>query len=165
LPGRTITEHSALIAFWSELIESGRLEVPFEVVHVDAHPDFAIKGVLRLRCGYLSVQRGFTEFDAGDLDSGNYLTLAIANGWLSSLLWVKLDAARTFAPVKTKPRGEEEITALPARAAEVAFGCMECSEFRVSKRFDYMVLSKSPEFTLVKSDLLVPVIEEYMNKI
>jgi hypothetical protein len=42
---------------------------------------------------------------------------------------------------------------------------MDCSEVRVSKRFDYMVLSKSPEFTPVKSDLLVPVIEEYMNKI
>ena len=138
---------------------------PFDVVHVDAHPDFAIEGVLRLSSGYLSVEKRQNVFNIENLNSGNYLTLAIVNGWLSSLLWVKLDAARMPSLMETKSYGAGEIKKLPNRAAEAAFGCVECSKYWAIEKFDYMVLSKSPEFTPVKSDFLVPVIEEYMEMI
>jgi hypothetical protein len=51
------------------------------------------------------------------------------------------------------------------RERGVPFEILPWHKFRTSKRFDYMALSRSPNFTPPESDALVPVIEEYMTQI
>ncbi len=46
LPGRTVESHDGILNLWSTLIESGDLRIPFEVIHVDAHPDMWAGGGL-----------------------------------------------------------------------------------------------------------------------
>ncbi len=42
LPGRIVVGHNESLFFWEELIEQGRLTVPFEVIHVDSHADLGL---------------------------------------------------------------------------------------------------------------------------
>lgn len=42
LPGRIVTGHNEALFFWEELIVAGRLDTPFEVVHVDSHADLGL---------------------------------------------------------------------------------------------------------------------------
>ena len=51
--GRTIESHDKLLDFWRTLIQSGRLSIPFEVVHVDAHPDLSVGNGLYLKSDLL----------------------------------------------------------------------------------------------------------------
>ena len=39
IKGRTVETHGEVLDFWRTLIESKELEVPFEAIHVDAHPN------------------------------------------------------------------------------------------------------------------------------
>ena len=41
-PGRIVAGHNGALFFWKELINTGRLEVPFEVIHVDSHADLGL---------------------------------------------------------------------------------------------------------------------------
>ena len=59
LPGRIVTNHNESLFFWEDLITSGKLVVPFDVVHVDSHAD--------LGCGY----------DSPDFLQSDLLTLPI----------------------------------------------------------------------------------------
>jgi hypothetical protein len=39
IPGRLVTHHFEAFLFWQELVRCGALDIPFDVVHVDAHAD------------------------------------------------------------------------------------------------------------------------------
>ena len=39
VPGRLVTDHFEAFLFWQELVRCGALDIPFDVVHVDAHAD------------------------------------------------------------------------------------------------------------------------------
>ena len=163
--GRVIESHDLVVRFWQDLIDSGNLKVPFEVVHVDAHPDLSVKGGLYLISNRLYVDPGENPamFEEDCVHSGNYLTFAIARGWLASLVWIPLD--RSLAD--PNHRGGElrhagkrfnEIRGVP-------FKVLSWHNFRTRKPFDYMILSRSPAFTPCASDALVPVFESYVERI
>lgn len=59
IPGRIVVGHNEALFFWEELISNGKLNDPFEVVHVDSHAD------LGLGCG------------SSDFLQGGILTLPI----------------------------------------------------------------------------------------
>ena len=42
IPGRIVIGHNGALFFWKELINTGRLVVPFEVIHVDSHADLGL---------------------------------------------------------------------------------------------------------------------------
>lgn len=42
LPGRIVIGHDEALYFWEELLAAGKLEDPFEVVHVDSHADLGL---------------------------------------------------------------------------------------------------------------------------
>ena len=42
IPGRTGVTHDEAALYWRELAREGRLAVPFEITHVDAHSDLGI---------------------------------------------------------------------------------------------------------------------------
>jgi len=47
----------------------------------------------------------------------------------------------------------------------VPFKALPWQKFKTSETFDYMALSRSPDFTPPESDSLVSVVEEYMRQI
>lgn len=42
IPGRVVRGHNEALFFWEELIKCGKLEDPFDVVHVDSHADLGL---------------------------------------------------------------------------------------------------------------------------
>ncbi|MEW6143082.1 MAG: UPF0489 family protein [Chloroflexota bacterium] len=185
--------HDGAFDFWSELIDSGKLPVPFEVTHVDAHSDL---GMGNTQCEYLMCELLHTEpsqrrlkLDRSRVDSGNYIAFAIACRWISKVTWVRHHKSRNDLPYQyirqlKRNRGFIQLRTVDKHAFdnlvyEVSFDypvalsyeplvplCIRSwRAFRSKKPFDYLVLSNSPNFTPPESDRLVPVIERYMNRI
>ena len=181
LQGRTVESHDGVLDFWHTLIESGGLRVPFEVVHVDAHPDLEVGSGLYLESGFLCVdsERGLGMLERKHVHSGNYLTFAIACGWVGSLVWIALrkhmrnpptwdaDARSCLAQLRVRKSESSPIGDSPISEREqgVPFKVLPWHRFRTSETFDYIVLSRSPDFTPPESDGLIPVIEEYMEQV
>jgi hypothetical protein len=181
VPGRTIETHDRVIDFWRTLIESGGLMVPFDVIHIDAHPDLTVRGGLHQTSGLLHIdsERGLALLEREELHSGNYLTFAIAFGWVASLLWIPLrktlrdlpkwygDARYGLMQLKRRKGGDSPIgdSSSVEWDSGVPFKILPWHKFRTSEAFDYMVLSRSPNFTPPESDVLIPVVEWYMRKI
>lgn len=98
--GREVVEHADAFTIWQRWLLEGKLDVPFEVVHVDAHADFGMgdAGYLYLLSEFLALpleQRKNPRFASNALNSGNYLTFAIAKGWIRKLTYVYPTAPRT----------------------------------------------------------------------
>ena len=180
LPGRTVKNHNEVIGFWRGLIKSGALEIPFDVVHLDAHPDIWVGGGLYLTPGCLHIQpdRELAVFKMKPAHEGNFLTYALARGWVRSLVWVPLRKfselhevwdgdARTVkarfhqaakkAPTQETPQNEKEL--------QISYRILPWNRFRAREPFNFMALSQSPGFTPPQSDALIPVIESYMKQI
>jgi hypothetical protein len=93
LPGFAVKHHGELFFRWRDAIDSRLLVPPFEVVHVDAHADLGFGD-----CGYMYLltellresMEARRDPRIGDdaLGDGNYLSFAIAAGWLSKLKYV-----------------------------------------------------------------------------
>lgn len=167
-PGRTISTHNDVIGFWHTLIESGDLIIPFDVIHIDAHPDLAVKGGMYQKSGFLHFESESVPelLETETLRQGNYLTFALAFGWIASLVWIPL--SRTL---KNLSKGYDDGNSSTSDSSSlknnsgVPYRIIPWYQFKISSAFDYMVLSTSPGFTPPESDTLIPVIEWYMKKI
>ncbi len=176
IPGRVIESHDLVVRFWQDLIERGVLKLPFDVVHIDAHPDFSVRGGLYLVSDklYVDPADSLTKFEQDYVHSGNYLTFAIARGWVASLVWIPLQKPVTklkkkYADPELKFKGQKAASPLSVNfsgsGSGVPFKVQSRHDFKTRKPFDYMILSRSPAFTPLTSDALVPVISGYMNMI
>ncbi len=180
VPGRTIESHDKVISFWRTLIQSGDLRVPFELIHVDAHPDLWAGDGLCLISEFLYIdsERVLEVFKKKHVHPGNYLTFAVASGWIASLAWVHLrkqskglpqwDAdARSISQQFEEKKGEDLTQALPAADMKyrIPFKILPWYKFSAGGKFDYITLSRSPTFTPPGSDELIPIIEGYMRQI
>jgi hypothetical protein len=181
LQGRTLESHDRVLEFWHMLIESGNLSVPFEVIHIDAHPDLWVGRGVYLTSGLLRIStEGRSKLlKIKTVHAGNYLTFAIAYGWIASLVWVTLrkhlktqpkwDAdARSILKQLEKITGEgSPVQDLPVvkRESGIPFNVVPWNNFKTNETFDYIALSKSPSFTPHESDELIPIIEAYMKQI
>ncbi len=179
--GRTVESHDGVLDFWRTLIESGGLRVPFEVIHIDAHPDLWVGGGLYLTSEFLHVdsERVLAMLKRKHVHSGNYLTFAIAYGWVGSLVWIPLrkhlkdlpkwdgDARSGLIQLKKRKGESSPIRDLPMveRERGVPFKILPWHKFRTSETFDYIALSRSPNFTPPESDELIPIVEGYMRQI
>ena len=101
LPSRFIERHHEAFFFWRELIRQGKLQVPFDVIHVDAHSDLGNGdgGHRYLMTDILHrpvADRADPEHGLGkNLNEGNYLSFALGCEWLSSLTYVKNPQSRS----------------------------------------------------------------------
>jgi hypothetical protein len=179
--GRIVESHDRVLDFWRTLIESNKLRIPFEVIHVDAHPDLWVGNVLYLTsdCLHLDLERGLALLKRKHVQSGNYLTFAIAYGWIGSLIWVPLlkywkdlpewdGDARSSLIQLMKRKGEGSHTRdSPEVEGErsVRFKIIPWHKFHTSGTFNYIALSKSPNFTPPGSDRLITIFKRYMKQI
>jgi hypothetical protein len=181
IPGRTVKNHDEVLQFWRLLIKSGQLTVPFDVVHVDAHPDIWVGGGIYLTPGYLHVhpERELAILKKKPVHEGNFLTFALARGWVGSLVWVPLvkhgkeqppwdgDARAVNERLKGKQHWAYAIKSNTGVNKEIVipYEILPWNKFAATEPFDYMALSRSPGFTPPGSDGLVAVIERYMEPI
>jgi UPF0489 domain len=180
LPGRTVATHEGVLEFWCSLINSGRIKIPFDVVHIDAHPDLFVGDVLYLESEYIhiDIERSRETLKNKQVHAGNYLTFALVYGWVNSLVWVHLPPPRKKLPGwdadaragllqhNKSADGSNRVRGSPVAAGErcVNFKILPMDNFRAANSFDYLALSKSPDFTPPESDKLVYIIEEYMKQ-
>jgi hypothetical protein len=163
VPGRVIESHDLVVGFWRDLIVSGNLKVPFDVVHIDAHPDLSVRGGLHLVSNRLYVEpaENSETFEEDYIHSGNYLTFAIARGWIASLIWIPLD--RSLANPRHR-RGDLRLLETRVKGTRgISFKIVSWHNYKTCRPFDYITLSRSPPFTPNNSDALVPVFEDYMR--
>lgn len=92
--GCLFVEHHEVFNFWRKLVLEGQLEVPFEVVHVDAHADL---GLGDASWGYITgellhkpvEERFFPKVGGWDgLGEGNYLAFSLACQWINRLKYI-----------------------------------------------------------------------------
>jgi hypothetical protein len=180
LPGCTVATHDGVLEFWRALTASGRFKIPFGVVHVDAHPDLFVGDMMYLESGFLYIdfERGRETLKKKPVHAGNYLTFALAYGWINSLIWVHLledskrppewdaDARSELLRLKKQSEAGYHLRESPDATKErrVRFSILPWNKFRTSEAFDYIALSKSPDFTPAESDKLISVIEGYMKQ-
>lgn len=96
--GRIVSGHNESLHFWQELINSGELDIPFEVIHVDSHADlglgydswaFIMKNLLAYpvqdRPKHSVYKNCFGRTGAEGI--GDYLLFAIAYRWISHITY------------------------------------------------------------------------------
>ncbi len=179
LPGFVVEHHGQLFAKWRAAIESGDLEAPFAVTHVDAHADMGLgdAGYKYLMTELLfeeAEEQRFPQEGFSGLGDGNFLAFAIACRWISELVYVFNDGGgddllryhmENFDPLA----GNIELKAvLPQefdkaffdRDPEVAkaeplvpFRSMNWTAFRTEEQFDVICVAQSPPFTPPGSDV------------
>jgi hypothetical protein len=93
IPGRLCIDHDEAFDTWREWIETGVIEAPFEVDHVDAHADMGLgdPSWTYLLTDFLALpveQRSQPKRGSEGLNFGSYLAFAVANRWIRSLAYV-----------------------------------------------------------------------------
>jgi hypothetical protein len=196
--GREVVEHADAFTIWQRWLSEGKLDAPFEVVHVDAHADLGMgdAGYLYLLSEFLALpleQRNNPRFASNALNSGNYLTFAIANRWIRKLTYVYPTAPRT--DVGEKSGCPNDLLGIHFRNGDPATGVLELKHYNrkdavlaVMGRnippiqvepavpfecvaaggfaftgFTHMILAQSPQFTPATADLLLLHIRGYFS--
>ena len=97
IPGRVVCGHNESLFFWEELIQSGKLIEPFDVIHVDSHADLGLGDPSGdfLQSMFLSLpiatRRRVRDYEFNNqikgISIGDYLLWAIAYGMISSITY------------------------------------------------------------------------------
>jgi hypothetical protein len=136
-------------------------------------------------------ERYFPNTGCDKMNKGNFLAFALACNWISDLTYVcnekSNDDLMTLhfkgANVETNiieicncdrndindwvmrtKEPEELIAKAKAKSDPVPFRRIVCDDYVYSSHWDFINLSYSPEFTPKSSDILIPIIEQYMTK-
>ena len=97
IPGRIVCGHNESLFFWEELIESGKLKDPFDIIHVDSHADLGVNDYSGnfLQGSFLifptEIRRHIRNYEVDDrlkeIGIGDYLLWAIGYGMVSSIIY------------------------------------------------------------------------------
>jgi hypothetical protein len=195
VPGRIVDHHHEVFYIWRDLVETGEVEAPFEVVHSDSHADLGLGDggweylmgeLLHLPIG----ERTNPKVGSKYMNVGNYLAFAAACGWLSKLTYVHhpqggndvmpyhfRDFSASSNHIELKRCSRERLKCISfSEATYVNFGVEEigptlpfqkisCLDYQSEQPFDYLFFARSPEFTPIESDLLLPIFLEYIQAI
>jgi len=188
IKGRIVEHHHEAFLFWRDLTLSRQLDIPFDLVHVDAHADLGLgeAGWVYLQGQILQWEipkRAFPEIGPSKLTAGSYLAFALACRWISDLTYVTHpnwrddlmhDFFKDFDPasgyLQLKGYRQDDLdginrleTLVPISVEpEVPFRTVACSDYLNTEPFSLMVVSHSPGFTPPSADALLPVFAEYI---
>jgi len=191
LKGKIVEHHDEALYFWQYLIENSKISVPFDVTHVDSHNDLGLgdSGYRYLMSDllYIDPEDRPHLLQRAQVEPSNFLAFAIACRWITNLVWVHhpgkagnlivyhskdFDTKSGIIQLKKLERNyfdDDSKTLLEMKSAiisiepEVVFKEEPWEDFKATVPFDYMVLSKSPGYTPLQSDKLIPLIKTYMK--
>ena len=177
--GRIFNFHQSTYFTLKELINSGMIQPPFSITHIDAHSDMAYDTSIsyyRFLKTLSNVNKDEFEqktlFDGKNLDyinSGNYLVALALNAWVDRITYVyhesttMLDFTENYIKC-TIPRKEFEFnffgeTRLPWTKIDVVNG----KDFSNSGKYDYVCVAVSPSYTVKSIHRLVDILKEYID--
>lgn len=190
LAGCIASHHDEAFRWWQRLIADGRLRVPFEVVHVDAHADLGIGDD-----GFVEIIGTLTHLPLGEragaitrLEEGNFLAYAAVCGWLSGITyvthpgWTGRDLHFMHFADYDDRCGELEFKRVPREVVEretarfnnylrpyeadvrLPFRIVAGQEWTAGERFDFVFCCLSPEYTPPAADRLVEVVRECLRE-
>ena len=166
------------------MIQKGKLTVPFDVTHVDAHSDlgigrpgpaFVLNSVLPLEVEKRADIKRY--YAMRQLDEANYLLFALAFRWVRSLENVRNKKSRRDIPdfaFKDKESGiysHIKLSSFVSGLYEKQNGEEPVVQFRVfdnweeysGGEFDCVSVAISPRYSPKESDELLPVFAEYID--
>ena len=97
IKGKVVNKHNEAFDYWSKLIDSHSLTIPFSVDHVDAHSDLGLGGNWWLNFFNTLVYKFFdkpADFPKDGMTEGNYLCYAIAKQWVEKLNYIYNDTEK-----------------------------------------------------------------------
>lgn len=190
VPARVASTHDVAFETWKASVAAGQLIAPFDVVHVDNHADL---GMGDAGWHYLTTEllhqdpSTWTDPRRGAVEEGNYLTFAIAAGWVRSVLYVappcrfaedgQYRREDRIAAYFREGDPDSGVLALPVYARGAAamgrlkperhlpaipFVTRHAGEVRITEPFDAAFVAQSPRYTPATADALLPVIERYL---
>jgi hypothetical protein len=182
VPGAFIEHHREAYFFWRDLVASGRLKVPFDVVHVDAHSDLGNGATTVKLCErWAAIPDKLNEDPGGRVNSADYLAFALMNGWVRALVNLRRPDSPSDVPVilykEFDPRTsrftmKRFATGEIARTCDVGFAGANyevlheiryaegmIAEFKpIGRQPDFVFVARSPAFTPVEIDAFEPYI-------
>ncbi|MBO4878869.1 MAG: UPF0489 family protein [Clostridia bacterium] len=183
VPGRVYATHDGSLRLWHELIEAGRLTVPFGVTHIDAHsdlgigypgPGFVLNSVLPLA----PEKRADIDryYRMKQLDEANYLLFALAFRWIDSLENVRNPRSRpdipafaakdehgSYSSIRLSSFTSALFEGRNGRESEIPFRVFDdYGSYCAPGKFDFISLAISPRYAPKEADALVSVIAEYI---
>ena len=194
IKGRIITNHHEAFFFWDELINKKDLQAPFEVTHIDAHSDMGLgdSGYVYITKELMNhpMQKRRSMLNDAKVYMGNYLSYALACGWIRKIdfvfhdLWdddfmnihlKNFDARERYFQFKgydkTIDVGMQYSSILDGQIKpsyidpDIPFNVITCNEFENSKEYDYLVFCQSPGYTPKTADYMLEIIKEYIIEV
>lgn len=190
--GEVIETHDEAFYVWRKLIASNFLEPPFDVVHVDSHVDlgsgdgsfiYIMTELLHQpQSNRKKPKKGFSG-----INPGSYLAFAIAVQWIRSLVYVThpnaIDDVMFWHLKDLNPKAEyiqlkkcdpalfdssmRTMDSIGVLSTEplVPFRKSIWSDYKNQAKFDFAIFCTSPTFTPIESDMLIPIINQYIEQI
>ena len=191
LPSVLVNTHDEVFDLWKEQIINRQLQEPFDVFHVDAHADLGLGDssfiyILGELLHAAPHERQEPKRDGLDgLNEGNYLAFAIACRWLKTMTYVHHPMMRNDMPrflfrnQNTDTRVIELNCYSAADARNLALNrnpprpiateppvpikVVSKEDFRERGDFVFGYLSKSPKYTPLQAEELIPEIGKYLQ--
>ncbi len=193
--GRIVERHDGAFLFWRELIEKDELQIPFVVVHVDAHADLGLgdkswKYIMGELLHKPVKERWYPKEDVGSsLNPANYLAFALACRWINKLVFVihpywRYDLVTFYFKDYYVPTGQLQLKMYDKKKLNrkykkkfyettpdalepliVPLERVRLWNYKNKEPFSLIVLSQSPGFTPKSADDLIPVFKEYIEEI
>ncbi len=177
--GRLVKHHVEAYFFWKELIETGKIKLPFEVTHIDAHSDLGFSINLEYSEFLKSLDKERKdEFNNGInfdkyteyLNSGNYLLDAVISKWINKILYVyhpKLEyldvttnVVENIVPHKTFKFN----FCSGIKSENIILDVADMNTYKnVQESYDFITVSLSPPYVQEEMRRFFKIIEEYIE--
>lgn len=192
LKGRTVKHHHQAFFFWRKLILTKEIEIPFEVVHLDAHSDIGVADWSWIYVTSELLHKPLEERIFPDesllkgINEANYLAFALACRWIKKLTFVihpkwKNDLIEVYfkdfdfdsnsiqlKKFDQKVLFEKSFDIDPSSTEmepEVPVEFIPLIDYKNVHPFTILTLSHSKEYTPKTSDKLIMVIKRYFKAI
>lgn len=191
--GRVVTHHDEVFWQWRDLVEEGKIGVPFTIVHVDAHADLGMgdSGNRYIMTDLLHESMEDRKYPiSGEVKPGNYLLFAVACRWVSQMTFVLHPRWRgdlpplpfenfnpTSACLQLKRCTSKELQKHSLRGGSWSklqvlkfepkgpFRTIKCAEYQAKQPFSFVFLSHSPGYTPHTADGLISILKDYIREI
>ena len=181
VPGRIFATHDQALDFWQEQMKAGKLETPFDVVHVDTHSDlafgppgtdFVLKAVLTRNPRTRAALSGYRE--GKKLDEANYLLFALAFRWIRRLVYVRNPKSHQDIPARLLDSDgniqlRSDISALMeamnGREPTIPFEVFDDYRLFHENGYDFVTMAQSPRYAPASADRIMQLLRPYLIEI
>lgn len=179
VPGAIFDTHDKALDYWQARLDEGKLQAPFEVVHVDTHSDLAFGPpgtgyVLNVVLSRLPEQRAdIALYRKGvELDEANYLLFALAFRWISRLSYVRNPKSHQDIPAQLLDgEGNIHLRSFISQMMEGKNGREPVIPFDVyddyrqfrQTGYDFVTMAQSPRYAPRSADRIMEIVGRYVQ--